>query len=865
MRFWNSIVTKFAVFFTVLLVLSISIAGYFTYQQSIENTYKDTYQSLKHESELVHQAINGVLDEVRNDVGVLAGGAVFYDFKQNQLDTNAMVKSFKALLANKSNYYQIRLISAFNNGKELVRLDKKQNQIEVKPFSELQQKGDRDYFISTSKLNDGDIYFSQIDLNQEYGVVSIPLTPTLRAATPIFSENKALIGVLVINVNLTSFYSKVQSLVAKQHKVYIVDQTKQFVLHPAAKKQFALQLNHSNNLENEFDLNENPERLIEKSTQRTLLAFKKEIQQFNANQKLQLITVAPEFEILQNAQAIRRDILIKTVIIILVFLIASFIFSNLFASRIGKITNAISAFANNQSTDVKLPQTQNDELGLLTDSFLKMKSTIDEKVQDLELSLSETEKAKKDRDDFLQNMSHELRTPLNTITGMTELLKSKNAEEKHRPIINAIERSANNLSGLVYDILDHKKLVEGTIALEPIPTRLDEIIANCISIYKYEVATKNLKLDIEIDESIKKRYYKIDPLRFEQILNNLLTNAIKYTDKGVVKVELTEASTSIDLIVSDTGAGLSSEQLVSLNQLDSPKSSYASLSSNSFGLGLNIVIDLVKLFNASMMVTSDSTNGTSFKIQFKKEIAKANTETVSKDSLFFSFSEKLNVLHIEDDADHQLLVKEFLDFPFVEFSAASTVKEAEQLLKSSQFHIILSDLTLEQQNLESWLKKLKKREQKPVIAVSAKELEPTAEKLVCDLFLTKPYNRFALCNAVFGLWNQKEFNAPNFSAIYRDYDNDKEKIKRVFELLIEEFKTYNNRIANAFSKNDSAEWSAIQHKLIAHVKRLELNDIKEIIDLNLEDIQPEKRTQMLASLAFYTAKMYTERMVNLKG
>ena len=182
----------------------------------------------------------------------------------------------------------------------------------------LQEKGNRAYFQITSKLNKGDIYFSPIDLNQEHGAVSLPYTPTIRAATPLFNNNDQLLGIVIINVNLNSFFGQIRSLVSSKHTLYIHEQNTQFILHPKSEKQFANQLNHENTFEKEFEetelFNTKFYSLKKTSNNSLLLAHSLDIVEFNREQNLSIVLTTPQLAILENAQNIRKEITYKTAI-----------------------------------------------------------------------------------------------------------------------------------------------------------------------------------------------------------------------------------------------------------------------------------------------------------------------------------------------------------------------------------------------------------------------------------------------------------------------------------------------------------------------------------------------------------------------
>lgn len=848
------------------MVLSISIAGYIAFNSAAENIYNETKKTLKHEEELTMQAFEALLKEVRNDIGVIAQGPSFKDFTENQYDSISTKDLFRALLKNKENYYQIRLIGTANSGKELIRLDKTDAEIVAKPLSELQEKGDRNYFKSTIKLNEGEIYFSPIDLNQEYGIITQPFIPTIRAASPLYNEKNIAIGIVIINVDLKPLFQKIQSSIRRDHEVFIVDKNGDYIFNTNSNKEFGSQLGRAHNFNTEYSIersNTYAKIVLNENESQTKFVFQDHhLFNFNPNQELRLILLTPLNSVLRNAQNIRREIVKIIALIIALFLAIVFFYSRFFAKRIQNITQAIGSYANGESVRLPLPKNNNDELDLLSDSFLKMKGTIDEKVRELQQSLKETEQAKKDRDTFLQNMSHELRTPLNTISGMTQLLQRDAKNEQNKPIIDALERSAKNLSGLVYDILDHKKLVEGNLQLNPQPIQISELVRSCAAVYQFEAVSKQLELHTAIDKSVDNNYYLLDPLRFEQILSNLIINAIKYTDKGSINIKLSSVEHFLFLEIKDSGIGMKEEQVAALNSLNITDNKFTEYSKNSFGLGLNIVMDLIRLHNGNIKLSSAEGKGSHFTISIP--IIKTTGENIksTNEAPQFHFSNTLSVLHIEDDASNQLLVKQFLASSFITIQASATIADATSLLQENKFDIIISDLNLIEGYVANELLKIKSRFKLPMIILSANELNENEQ---FDGALLKPFNNFDLQAMVISLWSQNEYVRPDFSKLFHDYDNDIAKLNKVFSILQNEFEQYYSRIALVFESNNQSEWESIKHKLIVHVKQLELADLEAIMNVSIDKLRPFQEAKILGAIAYYVASIRTAQLTNLRA
>src|SRR5690606_4701872 len=212
MKIRHSIVTRFALFFTGLIIFSILLSGYLVFRNASKVIVDYSKERIKHTSELAEQSFYAILNEVSNDIAVIANSPTLksYITEPSAKTTANIHELFAVSLRNKATYFQIRLIGIENNGKEIIRLDKLDEQITIS--DNLQEKGDHDYFKEAIAMNPGDFYFSEINLNEEYGVVSKPYTPTLRAASPVFDVNNKKIGIVIINVDLSKLFQTLNKI-----------------------------------------------------------------------------------------------------------------------------------------------------------------------------------------------------------------------------------------------------------------------------------------------------------------------------------------------------------------------------------------------------------------------------------------------------------------------------------------------------------------------------------------------------------------------------------------------------------------------------------------------------------------------------
>ncbi|MDT0685404.1 ATP-binding protein [Autumnicola psychrophila] len=873
MKFRYSIVTRFALFFTALIIFSILLSGYLVFRKASGVIVAYSQDRINYSSEMAEQAFYALLNEVSNDIAVIANSPTLQEYVDNPSHENTadIDQLFRILLQKKPSYFQIRWIGVQGNGKEIIRFDKRNN--EVFKSDTLQEKGDREYYRKSLELGQGEFYFSEINLNEEYGVISEPLTPTLRAASQIFNSAGQPMGILVINVNMNKLYETLDRIAGSDYQLYLIDSKGEYLYSPAEEDRFASQRNKSHNFYTDFNVDpveklsshENFDLL--KTENQIYLSSIKELEYFKGKRKVYLISSIEQQILLESARAVRRYSLRTLFVVCLLSILVSLIFTSFLSNKIKQITRAISNYEKGLSNNISLPVSRKDEIGILASSFAKMKTRIDENVEALNQSLEKEKHAKKQRDEFLQNMSHEMRTPLNSILGLTQILYKHSPSEAQLPIISSLEKSANNLAGLVYDVLDHQKLVEGKLQISHHSTNIAKLLKDIHSSYQFEAVQKGLTFTLSLDKKLEENKFKTDPLRLSQIVTNLVVNALKYTREG--KIDLTAKIISfktetpvLEIEVKDTGIGIESENISRINDRFFREKEDLSGRYSGYGLGLSIVKQLTELFGGELQAKSTKGSGSEFYVTIPVTIAgqeHMNKDQVARQTISPRLANVYNILLIEDDLSTVELIKHILDDNKITLQQVDHLNAAVEILNTSSPDLVISDLMLEDKNLQpiltDWvnLKKIKC----PLVVASA--LEPGDLKKVSPFYFQKPYNPKDLNDRIYQLLGKNEFPIPDFSNIYSNYDNDSDKVSRVLKLLHEEFHTYLERIYKAAEKGDQKEWEAILHKLITHINNLALHEFREILPKKVALVNRAKLETIHDHFAYYLCCIRTER------
>jgi signal transduction histidine kinase/CheY-like chemotaxis protein/HPt (histidine-containing phosphotransfer) domain-containing protein len=228
------------------------------------------------------------------------------------------------------------------------------------------------------------------------------------------------------------------------------------------------------------------------------------------------------------------------------------------------------------------------------------------------------EEADREKSRFLARISHEIRTPLNGVRGMSFLLEKTELSANQHRYVQSISTATQTMQQIINDILEYSRLQENRITFETVPFHLDDVLENCVSIEQYMIQQKGLDFRIDEEAGVPKRFIG-DPTRLSQILINLLNNAVKFTENGSITLSITsrqreESSCMLSLEVTDTGIGMSKEQLDTIFTPFVQANETIHRKYGGSGLGLSIVKELIEKMNGKLEVSSEPNVGTSFTV-----------------------------------------------------------------------------------------------------------------------------------------------------------------------------------------------------------------------------------------------------------
>ncbi len=349
----------------------------------------------------------------------------------------------------------------------------------------------------------------------------------------------------------------------------------------------------------------------------------------------------------------------------------------------------------------------------LTALNIGLEQKVDERTKEIEEQIQIAQNATKTKSIFLANMSHEIRTPMNGIIGMSHLALKTNLDEKQRNYLNKINLSANNLLGIINDILDISKIEAGKLKIEKGNFDLFKVIESVVNLVELKIEEKSLDVTVAYEPQVGKEFYG-DSLRINQILTNLLSNAVKFTHSGEVGLVVSKASENrVRFEIKDTGIGLSKMQIERLFSSFTQADSTTTKKYGGTGLGLAISKELVELMNGKIWVESELGVGSRFIFEIeleKREKEKSYTMFTGKkvlivddcqswldilDHLMHSFGLNVHTVHSGKEAIAELKDKKdqydllLIDWNMPELDGIETCKIIEKELNIDSKKIIL--------------------------------------------------------------------------------------------------------------------------------------------------------------------------------
>lgn len=379
----------------------------------------------------------------------------------------------------------------------------------------------------------------------------------------------------------------------------------------------------------------------------------------------------------------------------------------------------------------------------------------------LRISKEEAERANLAKSQFLANMSHEIRTPIGAIIGFIDLIKnSKGSAEDNANFMRIIDRNSQQLLRLIDDILDLSKVEAGKLNFESVNFRLDDFLVDFNATMKIKSIEKGLSLQLIMETPIPESIIT-DPTRLRQILSNIVGNAIKFTDKGFVKVKVSFESPYLKFAVEDSGIGLTSQETPRLFQPFMQADSSTTRRFGGTGLGLALSRKLANSLGGNLYLKSSTPSvGSEFVIEIQPEIPVGTgmvktligTQATEENSGNLPRLNNLKILLVEDSEDNQILIETLLRKTGALIDKQSNGHDGTLAALSNDYDLILMDVQMPIMDGHQATQKLRELSyDKPIIALTAHAFNEERQRCMDSGFtdyLTKPIQKNLLIESL---------------------------------------------------------------------------------------------------------------------
>jgi len=728
----HSFAVRFAVVWAFVLGGAVGLSGWISYRDSRQQLIDGLTQTVRQDVSVIEVRLTSWLAGLGEDIRAASESPVVQRFidavdqPEEKIWRSLVEDSFRAVFAGKPTYFQMRLlrVGGQREGQEMLRLDRKGDKLVITPQDQLQQKSDRDYFREALLVPQGEVYYSIINLNRDFGEITRPFRPTIRTAVRIGSDSDQEM-MLIINADLGPLFAELVKLASPEAQIFLGQENGDFVYHPDPKALFASDLGHDQKFSDQ--------------TSQTLVEQRKISFGQSPRRVLDLEVSLADSGWKPGLAELKRQGLWVTFLAVIAGAVVALLIAWFFARRLSRLSRALRLFDGRESRLDRDPldDGRRDEIGVALARFEEMANKVRSYVQELDESRKVAEEADAAKANFLAVMSHEIRTPLNAVVGLVRALRDNEPNAKQRPLLNSLQSSVDNLVSLLNTSLDHTRLSEGKMHFSNEHFNASQLGTEVLNSMRPLASRKGIGLEARIQEEL---WVRGDEVRLRQVLNNLLNNALKFTEHGEVSLSLRYDDGHLFGEVADTGPGIAPEDR---DRVFAPFYTKTHTGSG-VGLGLSVSREIIEQQGGQLGLKVSGTVGSVFEFKLPCASALAKTDSGQGSYPFVDFHGKgLQILYVEDVISNQEVMALTLEGSGVNLGFAKTGREAIEKCEQGRFDLIFLDLQLPDMSgleLASLLKE--SLTQVPMILVTAQStgLASESETLVRDVII-KPYTK----------------------------------------------------------------------------------------------------------------------------
>lgn len=542
-----------AVAMTGLCIGLISVRGYrrmITHQQKIDLARRVTAEARRFELSLAG---------IRHDIQLLAALPIVqsvadaaanpHSAHDPAADKARLARVFQQLLRANPSYFKIRLIGLADGGREVVRVDRMNEEIHWTPEDALQQKGHRNFFEECVQLPPGELYLSRIDLNHEYGEIEVPHRPTLRAGMRIDAADQSPFGIVLINLDFRKFTDDLFRGADNTSRFYITNADGDYLLHPDVAKTFGFDLGHRFRIQADhpdlsqlFDSNDEiATTFATGSSDDWILGFRKVYLLPNDRNRFVTLGIGmPGSALVAGTLAISREALGATIVLVIVALLGAIIAARVMTRPIKRITLAADRIARGEAIP-SLPLERHDEIGVLAGAFDRMVASLRNKEVELVDANARLAAGNEDLEHFAHIAAHDLREPLRKQRNFVDLLEPELSPEtsaEARQYLKLISTCAGQMQEMVDAFRALTQL--GAEAPMRAPASLRPLIEDCLLQFSDELEARHVRVRFDDFPPSTDLYLTFAP----RLYANLIRNALNHVETDGFELHFTAQASS---------------------------------------------------------------------------------------------------------------------------------------------------------------------------------------------------------------------------------------------------------------------------------------------------------------------------------